>query len=470
MSIYNSAIDPDAHPAELQDLPGNILTAHAREFVALATFRFAADPRAARTLARRLGCLVTSAHEQRRTYLHWKKTRTPEPAFHGFALTRSGYAALGINTLDAGLPTEAPADPFTVGMRAREPNLSPPTGDRTWESEYRDQTIDGVVLVADWSEAGCARALAALLKLPEWTAAITWTHTEQGRSYRNEAGQRVEHFGYADGLSQPLFLTDEIAEAASQAPAGQPWNPAMPAAAMVVAPVRYPANPSAGAALRSGFGSYLVFRKLEQDVAGFAASCGQLAATLDPAKPDPDFAGACLLGRFPDGTPLTLSARAQPQTPPRNDFDYRGDFPPTRCPMHAHVRKANGRTEATNGSQIVRRGITYGKRAVLASGALDPSQQPRSGVGLLFMAHMRHLDQFEEMQGRWLNTDFPSNRAGATDPIAGHASPPATLQVPVQWGQPTVEPAHKLTLAHFVTPRGGAYFFAPPLGFLQSLQ
>lgn len=470
-SIYHASIDPDlgANQAALQDLPGNILTAHARDHVAVVFFTLSGDQAAARRFVRQMGDVVTSAQAQRRTYLDWRDYKIPEPTFYGFLLSISGYFQLGLATESEGLPTAVRSHPFVLGMRQGEASLSPPTGNRTWESEYMSNRMDGAVIVADWDETACARAVSSLVNQPVWLAAVTWKHVEYGRTYRNDLKQRVEHFGYADGISGPLFLKDEIDEAAQRAQVGPRWDPEIAASMIAVKEISYPARIGGPGPAVAGFGSYFVFRKLEQNVAGFGQHVERLARKLNPAAPDLDFAGGCLVGRRRDGTPLALTPHPLAQAEPRNDFDYSTDPVATRCPMHAHVRKVNDRTGRTNFEQIVRRGITYGKRPVTSTGALDPDPAPIGGVGLLFMAYMKELSQFITMQETWMNTDFPASKAGNVDPICGFsAARVPDLNVANSWGQAAIQPAQQLPFAGFVTARGGAYLFAPPIGFLKS--
>jgi deferrochelatase/peroxidase EfeB len=89
------------------------------------------------------------------------------------------------------------------------------------------------------------------------------------------------------------------------------------------------------------FGSYLVFRKLEQDVEGFHSAIDQLAKQLNISR---DFALAQTIGRFKDGTPLVLAGNPLPHIlQPPNNFNYANDFHGLKCPLHAHIRKANPR-------------------------------------------------------------------------------------------------------------------------------
>jgi deferrochelatase/peroxidase EfeB len=227
-------------------------------------------------------------------------------------------------------------------------------------------------------------------------------------------------------------------------------------------------------------GSFLVFRKLEQNVARFQREVDKLArvAPSTAGATPSEVAGAAVIGRFKDGTPLMLGSC--PGLGPRNDFDYRPNPASTtpddsRCPFHAHIRKVNPRGDpafdenavATRDRQPTRRSIPYGKRALNNDRVLMPEDElPEKDVGLLFMAFVKDISlQFERIMTEWAaNHDFPVNNAKA-DPVIGRA--PGETSVQVNWPKP---PNSALTdFAASVIPKGGAYFFAPPRSFFEKI-
>src|SRR6185369_11191026 len=76
-----------------------------------------------------------------------------------------------------------------------------------------------------------------------------------------------------------------------------------------------------------------------------------------------ELAGAMVVGRFEDGTPVTMSDEARDENPP-NDFNYTGDAG-SRCPFQAHIRKVNPRGSGPGGLAderthiMPRRGIPF---------------------------------------------------------------------------------------------------------------
>jgi deferrochelatase/peroxidase EfeB len=96
------------------------------------------------------------------------------------------------------------------------------------------------------------------------------------------------------------------------------------------------------------FGSYLVFRKLEQNVRGFKHREEQLARWLGLKGSAVQKAGALIMGRFTDGTPLTSSAVNGMNEGVPNNFNYAEDTDGTRCPFSAHIRKVNPRGDSAS--------------------------------------------------------------------------------------------------------------------------
>src|SRR5207245_2469018 len=77
----------------------------------------------------------------------------------------------------------------------------------------------------------------------------------------------------------------------------------------------------------------------KQDVANFNAGVKELATRL---AADEALTGALVVGRFKDGSPVTL--RPWDGLGPVNNFEYLAhDRVGNRCPFHAHIRKANQR-------------------------------------------------------------------------------------------------------------------------------
>jgi Dyp-type peroxidase family len=445
---------PDPQTEEALDaLQANILNGHVRERF-LALFLHFDDATEGRAFLRSAAPLVKSYTVQRWETAAFKAGLPIRPVWVGVALAAAGYGALG-------LQADAPPDAaFQAGMSARTAELSDPQP-AEWESGYRGP-IHAVVLIGATSAddvEGAEVAVRALLP-----PSVTVLQRETGRGQHNAAGAGIEHFGYVDGRSQPLFVDTDIAAEPQTA-----WNPAFPLGQVLVEESE------------NRFGSYFVFRKLEQNVRLFKQAEDDLAAQLGLQGVDAERAGAMIVGRFEDGTPLVTHKDAQGLTADiENDFGYLGDADGLKCPHFAHVRKTNPRgtggfedPDADDGERrhiMARRGQTYGERYDDPGADLDPSLRPTGGVGLLFMAYMSSVaDQFEFTQAVWANNpSFPqADHDPGVDPVIGQGDRTPPLRCPVTWGGPQTADAGPVPQA--VTLMGGEYFFAPSIPYLAGL-
>ena len=207
-------------------------------------------------------------------------------------------------------------------------------------------------------------------------------------------------------------------------------------------------------------GSFLVYRKLHQDVAAFRAQLAQ-AAQLYPGGEE--LLAAKIVGRWRDGTPIDLSAEHPDPAivadgDRNNAFSYTTDSEGLRCPVGAHVRRANPRDslpfegKLVNRHRLIRRGIPYGEP--LAEGAADDGVD--RGADLRVPAGLI-TRQFEFVQSQWLNDGNPLSLGEDRDVISGAHSNGGKMTIP---GSP---PRFVAPLTRFVTTRGGEYLFVPGL-------
>lgn len=337
----------------------------------------------------------------------------------------------------------------------------------TFDPGYHGE-IHAVVLVGDATDkAMTARRNEILGLLPD---SVTVAAEETGLGRVNARGEGIEHFGYVDGRSQPLFLTEDVDAEKNNTDGINVWNPAAPLSQVLVPD---PAAPDPAV----HFGSYFVFRKLEQNVRRFKQAEADLADTLGLTGDDRERAGAMIIGRFEDGTPLTTQREDGAESPVSNNFTYDSDRAALKCPFQAHIRKTNprgsGGAEEPPGERLhlmARRGVTYGERPDDPNADVPPAARPSGGVGLLFMAFNSVLgNQFEFTQAIWAdNPGFPivDGVTPGLDPVIGQGER-GTSDYTVEWGgsaQRTADP-----VPQSVTLRGGEYFFMPSLAFLRAL-
>jgi deferrochelatase/peroxidase EfeB len=256
----------------------------------------------------------------------------------------------------------------------------------------------------------------------------------------NAYGESIEHFGFVDGRSQPRFLSFDSDED-EDINRTHDWSAAGSLRNLLVAdPLSH----------RGGAGSYLVLRKLEQNVRAFKEAEATLARGLgrDPAS---DLtAGALIVGRDRLGRPVGTPANA-PVVPVDNGFQHSAV-----CPVAAHTRLMNQRGRP-GVAPLARRSMPYGYRAVHPDDAREPSDYPTGGVGLLFMANVSDIGgQFETLQRR-ANGD----PGGNFDPVIGQGTHP--LQ---SWPDPLTGASWQQSIGGYVTMLGGEYLFMPSLSGL----
>ena len=147
---------------------------------------------------------------------------------------------------------------------------------------------------------------------------------------------------------------------------------------------------------------------------------------------------------------------------PTNDFKFKG-VTKFVCPLGAHIRKVNPRTEAgsVKMARMVRNGIPYGS---------EFSEDPDGKRGLLFVCYQSSLENsFQFVQKAWSNAaTFPTSRTGY-DALIGQAKDDELLHT-------TLHDANEEDIVpglgkfpRMVTMRGGDYFFVPSISALSDV-
>ena len=334
-----------------------------------------------------------------------------------------------------------------------------------------------------------------------------------------------EHFGFTDGYGDPVFEGQYSPEQEKiNLPGGgkilpnQTWAPlatgefllGYPDEAQEVPPASYPLEFTHN-------GTFVAYRKLHQNVAGFRSYLEQEATkymkvnginSLADAK---EILGAKMVGRWSDGVPLTkaptlsdwraFQARdkaARATGDPAAiaaaelefvDFKYRADPEGAKCPFTSHLRRTNTRdgldptgpttnpppTEVAkveaqpgNGSvinnrrRLLRRGMVYGKSD--GSNARDDAEH-----GIIFMAVCASLfRQFEFVQQQWIQYGLDFNVGNDTCPLIGNHGERSKYVIPGD-RQTGTRPFVCANLPQFVEVRGGDYFFIPSITALRMI-
>jgi len=343
-----------------------------------------------------------------------------------------------------------------------------------------------------------------------WRTVVTQTVQGHGANIVRELefnlapeadGQVHEHFGFTDGVSQPIPFDAKGAVTLSTGAVAQKdeWNGlqlgeflfGFENAHNEVAPGPTVSDSAIGkaAGLRAqegneGFldlganGSYMVVRELQQDVASFWRSMDQAAVKINSDPPggkavDADWVANRVIGRDREGNLLcphdTVLQRDQ-YGYPNNDFAFFDRDPDGYgCPLGSHVRRGNPRDglaptaedkgtllAAANSHRILRRGRKFGKKIP------DPRVDDQARRGLLFVCLNTDIGrQFEFVQKTWiLNPNF-STLFDETDPLVG---PKCNFTIPE-------EPLRRvIPVETFIQMAGGEYFFLPSLPALRYLE
>jgi Dyp-type peroxidase family len=230
-------------------------------------------------------------------------------------------------------------------------------------------------------------------------------------------------------------------------------------------------------------GSFLVFRRLRQDVGGFHRFLRDTATELKvadaPSASGARLVGAKLVGRWPSGAPVERSPNDEDPALgnddcKNNNFEFAGNKGPlagpnpndplackddgkpatekddsgTRCPFSGHIRKAYPRDDEntpppvpdphlnesrTQTHRLLRRGLPYGP---VSFSTIDTPFEDTVDRGLQFLAYQTSIEnQFEFVTKNWVNAkDFkapfskppasnkPMDQGGGHDPIIGQSS------------------------------------------------
>jgi hypothetical protein len=149
-----------------------------------------------------------------------------------------------------------------------------------------------------------------------------------------------------------------------------------------------------------------------------------------------------------------------------NAFSYATDGDGLRCPIGAHVRRANPRDslpfegKLVNRHRIIRRGIPYGDPL--------PDGAPEDGAdrGVIFMCLQASIArQFEFIQSQWMNRGNAFTLGEDQDVLTGIQNGPGPHKMTIP-GNP---PFFLGPLQRLVTVSGGEYFFVPGINGLEFL-
>jgi Dyp-type peroxidase family len=454
-----------------------------------------------------------------------KPTGFHRPRSAGVVLLAIAFTHRGLRRLTPGADAIS-SEAFRQGLPSRAALLGDPAHPRDdghpsrWVVGKPGDELDALLVVAGDHRAPVdARVRAVKRKIAKY--AVTVAYEENGDVLEGDL-RGHEHFGFDDGVSQPGirgraseapydYITDRHIDPGDVPAAwlfGYPGQDLVWPGELVLG---YPATspdplvpgPARGTApdwTRNG--SFLVFRRLRQDVGLFWHTMDELAGKLSSK---PGFAGtdavglaSRLVGRWRSGAPFNRVPNGDDRKLGKNRFanNYfvfdsetksialrngeRDPFPMakadpvgTTCPWGAHIRKVNtrdsasdmGSRDSTYNRRLLRVGIPYGEQV------RDRRAHHAKGErGLLFLSIQSSIeDQFEFLMARWINDDSRPKMPGGNDMLIGqNAAAEDGIRRCTVFGS-GLQREEVSSDRQWVVPTGGGYFFVPSLSALREV-
>lgn len=294
-------------------------------------------------------------------------------------------------------------------------------------------------------------------------------------SIKSQLLEGKEHFGFNDGISQPKVkgfppsknLTNTV-------------NTLNPGEFILGYDNNYdikPLSPTLNGLDFGSDGTYLVMRQLEQDTNLFWRSMMEYA---NQQKDEAIELASKIVGRWPNGNPLTLFEENTEKSKEQNNFNfYDQDRDGLKCPLGSHIRRSNPRDsiddapdqsiDMVNKHRILRRGRPYGP-------PVDPDMDVKKMIdapqddhkrGLIFICMNTDISrQFDFVQGHWINNRKFNDFYNDVDPLMGSSPTEDSIEFEIQ-----DRPIRKriTDIPEFVTVVGGAYFFLPKMSTITYL-
>jgi Dyp-type peroxidase family len=457
------------------------------------------------------------------TTLKDRKAHRDNPALVAPPLLAIGFAYRGLADLTAGA-TQIRSEAFKIGLQGRSPMLGDPLSGKGSPSEWvvgaQGEELDAIVIVAGDTRDSVnqrARKIGQLFR-----DARVRTIVQEGDVLPGDL-KGHEHFGFDDGVSQPGirgrasdgsddFLTvRHVAPSAFPANAlyGYPGQDLVWPGEFIIGYPRTSPDPLIAGPVEEAVpswtvnGSFLVYRRLAQDVHGFWRAMSEEADRLSRL---PGFTGMTaeslasrLVGRWPSGAPfIRTPTKDDPalgdEQLANNHFRFDSDthslklvdgndsFSPAKadpigavCPLAAHIRKVNtrdapsdmGGRSSTYDRRLLRVGVPFGPAVKDKFGDISLKEPER---GLLFLSIQTSIeDQFEFLQARWINDGVRPKAPSGNDMIVGqNAAAVDGIRRAIIFGDNLQQADIRLPAQH-VIPTGGGYFFVPSISALRKV-
>lgn len=509
---------------DLLDIQGNVIRAYGRFGYPVARYVMINFRRSssARFIVNEMTTRVTTAVE-------WgtAKAQIPKPEWTlNLAFTYPGLKVLELPRASLiGFSSE-----FVEGMKHRKDILgddgpsAPEKWDPVWQNHRQELHLDIHMMVTL-----NARSPALLEEAYTWMNNILKPYGEQVcvlKGHRGDDGVLMdyqdvhvlldpqtgkpspkEHFGYTDGIGDPVIegapsYDLKVEGRGKQMPDGS-WAP-LAAGEFLLGHIdeakEYPPAPLP--ILLSRNGTYMVYRKLHENVATFERYLDEHGKTYPGGR---ELLAAKFVGRWRDnGAPLVKAPDAQSkakfdeefyaadhakQDQMLSNFTFDDDMSGARCPFSSHIRRINPRaslqmkrgekpgemvnsTEAfdtpgalTNRRRLLRRGFPYGQ-------VKDKSRDDGNHGIVIMMINADINRQFEFVQQQWINYGNDFQASSEKEILLGNHSDnekfrsKAVLQVDPNSNE---APYFLSKIPRLVEMRGGEYFFIPSMTALRMM-
>ena len=427
----------------------------------------------ARALIRRLLPYITTGQL-------WDKK--PESTVN-IAFTYHGLAALELPLATLiSFPVE-----FQLGMKARGGILGDIglNAQDHWDQVWREGNVDVWLAINALTPSALEASFVEISAiLAETGGAALLDFQDAGSIPIDGKYTSKEHFGYTDGFGNPDYLgvCRDTQPGQGKLMKDGTWAPlatgelllgyADEAGELPVIPVPH---------LLGMNGTFMVYRKLHENVGTFREFLSKWAVQYGAGDQHAkEKLASKFMGRWRDGTPTELSPEhPDPEIvkdPNRNvNFMFGDDLGGARCPVGAHVRRANPRDAfGFNGDLVHRRRIS--RRSLPYGPVAPPEDQPgelheldTTDRGIIFMALNASLArQFEFVQQQWISYGNDAHLGSEKDLLIAHHGAEERFSIQGDTTE-TNPPFFCAGLPNFVELRGGEYFFIPSITALGML-
>ncbi len=521
---------------DVNEIQGNIIPGFNKDHQTLLFFKIVDASQAKKWIALISSQISTLYEVQsfKKAYKSLKSRLGAEPSDYiatwtNIAFSYDGMKKLAKNMEEVDRGFDKDFNDFKTGLTASvSQNLGDPR-ETSAEGHFNNWKIGGLtskpdivlIVASDNSQILEARVQLLTNQASSYGLKKIWQDDGHDLSYYGDESKRGhEHFGFKDGISHPGIrgrLSDNPKHYLTPRPETDSSDPYLPeysssGSRPLIAPGQFvigystqdlgeprkarPVEPKPDAMKN---GSYLVFRRLRQDVEAFEKFVNreskEIARLAGFSDMTPEKLKALLVGRWPSGAPLALSPdQDNPElakdVTKNNDFGYGKDTQGHKTPVISHIRKVNPRDLTTDQGfsaktltfSILRRGIPYGQPLDMSKP--DPIKGDR---GLLFLCYQTSIGkQFELLVNNWMNSKVHptsaaspvcSGNVSGVDLLVGQRYEDDGSRVRVGYIQTSVNDQTKeapittkeLSLLDWVVPTGGGYYFSPSISSLKTL-